>query len=221
MGRQPHKFLTQNTCFYCSWKRALAILLPLIFYLVSCLQATCPPIPIPCIPPTPIRAGSKGYDSNLPASYHQGWQQGLWLKPASQLQEAVEGHWRECGWITSCAVWRYSGVDFNIRLIQLIVSVDSISCALSLWCWYFSFLFWTLPNWVYILVLFCTYGYWYWYWYWYKTQSVNLLWNWDFKGVFLYILRNNSHIAFALMRFWNFMLYGILQSQFLFSQTPL
>ena len=30
-----------------------------------------------------IRAGSEGHDSKLPASYHQGWQQGLWLGTAS------------------------------------------------------------------------------------------------------------------------------------------
>ena len=30
-----------------------------------------------------IRAGSEGHDSKLPASYHQVWQQGLWLGTAS------------------------------------------------------------------------------------------------------------------------------------------
>ena len=33
--------------------------------------------------PVTTRAGSKGRDSNLPASHHQGWQQGLRLGTAS------------------------------------------------------------------------------------------------------------------------------------------
>ena len=90
--------------------------------------------------------------SQLPS----GLAQGLWLEPASQLPSGLAARvmTQTCQPVTgSCwrtlermwrnhllhrlmiRVWRYSVVDFNIRLIQLIAFVDSISCALSLWCW--------------------------------------------------------------------------------------
>ena len=58
------------------------------------------------------------------------------------------------------------------------------------------------------------------------TKNIKLkVWNYAeikaLKGVFLYILRNDSGIAFALTQFWNFTLYSTLPSQFLISQTSL
>ena len=98
--------------------------------------------------PVAIRAGSKGCDSNLPASYHQDWQQGLWLEPASYkklLKSTGENVAESPHAQIDNQGGRYSVVDFNTRLIQLIVSVDSISCALSLWCWC-AFIFFVLDS---------------------------------------------------------------------------
>ena len=49
----------------------------IIYTIARIVTRTCQPVT--------VRAGSKGCDSNLSASYHQGWQQGLWPRTASQL----------------------------------------------------------------------------------------------------------------------------------------
>ena len=93
---------------------------------------------------------------------HQGWQRGLWPGSASRLPSGLAARvmtrtcqpvtgscWRalERMWLNHLVrglmirVWRYSVADFNIQLIQVIVSVDSISCALSLWYWCVCILF--------------------------------------------------------------------------------
>ena len=67
-----------------------------------------------------IRAGSKGYDSELPTSYHQG------KAMIDRVgREAAEGLWRECGWINTSGHW-YS--------FYLIDSDILSQCCMGQWC---------------------------------------------------------------------------------------